>query len=183
METFFTADTHFSHNNIIKYCNRPFTDYQKMNEVLIANWNSKVSQEDEVYHLGDFSFASAEDTIKIRKRLNGKIYLIKGNHEKPALDAQKLDPSIFEWVKDVHTVRINKQEIFLSHYAHRVWNKSHHGVYHLYGHSHGTIADLPDSLSFDIGVDCHAYFPLSFKEVVDKMKLKTFTPIDHHGKK
>lgn len=178
---FFTADTHFGHSNIIKYCNRPFKDSQEMDEALIANWNSKVKPEDEVYHLGDFAFGTPEFAWKIRRRLNGKIYLIRGNHEKPALSAQALFNNVFEWTKDVHTVRIGNQEIFLSHYAHRVWNKSHRGTYHLFGHSHGTLKDLADSLSFDVGVDCQNYFPLSFDEVIDKMKLKTFTAIDHHG--
>ena len=64
--TFYTADTHFFHANIIKYCNRPYKDPQEMNEAIIANWNAKVPQEGIVYHLGDFSFGGAEDALKIR---------------------------------------------------------------------------------------------------------------------
>lgn len=181
--TFYTADTHFFHANIIKYCNRPYKDPQEMNEAIIANWNAKVPQEGIVYHLGDFSFGSADDALRIRQRLNGKICLIRGNHEKPALTAHHFHPRMFEWVKDVYTVRVGKQSIFLSHYAHRVWDKSHHGVYHLYGHSHGTLPDLNDSLSFDVGVDCHNYTPLSFEEVTSIMNKKNWKPQDHHGSK
>ena len=90
---------------------------------------------------------------------------------------------MFEWIRDVYTVRVGKQSIFLSHYAHRVWDKSHHGVYHLYGHSHGTLPDLNDSLSFDVGVDCHNYTPLSFEEVTSIMNKKNWKPQDHHGSK
>jgi calcineurin-like phosphoesterase family protein len=53
----FTSDTHFSHNNIIRYCNRPFSNVEEMDEVLINNWNNKVKQNDDVYHLGDIIFS------------------------------------------------------------------------------------------------------------------------------
>lgn len=177
----YTADPHFFHTNIIKYCNRPYANAHEMNEAIVANWNSKVDPQDTVYCLGDFSFGTVDQTIAIRRRLNGKICLIRGNHEKPAVEAFIKDKTIFEWIRDVYTVKEGKQSIFLSHYAHRVWNKSHHGVYHLYGHSHGTLPDLEDSLSFDVGLDCHDYFPLTFEEVREIMLTKNFKPIDHHG--
>lgn len=177
----YTADTHFFHSNIIKYCARPYTDAHEMNEALVENWNSKVNPQDAVYHVGDFSFGTVTQTLTIRRRLNGRICLIRGNHEKPAVEAFIQDQSMFEWIKDVYTVKEGKQSVFLSHYAHRVWNKSHHGVYHLYGHSHGTLPDLEDSLSFDVGVDCHEYVPLTFEEVKATMDQKKFKAVDHHG--
>jgi len=63
----------------------------------------------------------------------------------------------------------------------RVWNKSHHGAWHLYGHSHGTLPDDKNSLSFDVGVDCHNFTPINFEQVSAIMKKKNFKPIDHHG--
>lgn len=177
MSVFFTSDTHFSHFNIIRYSNRPFKTAEEMDEKLILNWNAKVKPGDDVYHLGDFAFGNTESAKKIKRRLNGNIHLIKGNHEKPALGMI----GEFVWVKDVAEVKVEGQSIFLSHYAHRVWNKSHHGTYHLYGHSHGSLPDDPNSLSFDCGVDCHNYAPLSFSEVKAIMAKKTFKPIDHHG--
>jgi hypothetical protein len=62
----------------------------------------------------------------------------------------------------------------------RTWNKSHRGSWHLYGHSHGTLPDDPHSMSFDVGVDCHNYRPLSFEQVKAVMSKKLFKPIDHH---
>lgn len=70
MNTFFTADTHFGHNNIIKYVNRPFNSVEEMDEQLISNWNSKVTHEDTIYHLGDFAFSKTPE--KYFYRLNGK---------------------------------------------------------------------------------------------------------------
>ena len=79
--TFFTSDTHFNHANIIKFCNRPFKDVEQMNEVMIANWNSVIGKDDTVFHLGDFCLGGAAEWTKILDRLNGKIYLIMGNHD------------------------------------------------------------------------------------------------------
>ena len=62
----------------------------------------------------------------------------------------------------------------------KVWDKSHHGAWHLYGHSHGSLPDDPNSLSFDIGCNIHDYYPLEFEDVRKIMSTKTFKPIDHH---
>lgn len=78
------GDTHFDHSNIIGYCNRPFETVDEMNMTMIDNWNSVVSPEDIVYHLGDFSFGkgSRENIATIREMLNGHVFLIKGNHDR-----------------------------------------------------------------------------------------------------
>lgn len=105
MKIFFTADTHFDHANIIKYCNRPFYykgDFigegeldkrpwknpviklrrvNKMNRVLIDNWNKVVSPEDTVYHLGDFGYINESTYNQYMKELNGNIVIFKGNHD------------------------------------------------------------------------------------------------------
>lgn len=170
-EIFFTSDTHFSHKNIIKYCNRPFNSIEEMDEKLIQNWNSVIKPNDSCYHLGDVCFG---DFSKIRQRLNGKIYLIKGNHDR------KLDRSYFEWVRDYYELQVGKQSIILSHYAFKIWNRSHHNSYHLYGHSHGTLPE-DDSKSFDVGVDSHDYYPWNYDEIEQKMTTKKGHIIDHHG--
>lgn len=78
---FFISDTHFSHANIIKYCNRPFIDIKSMNEKIISNWNSVVTNDDVVYHLGDVILGNKEDANDIIGQLNGIKYLVKGNHD------------------------------------------------------------------------------------------------------
>ena len=176
---FFTSDHHFGHKNILKFSNRPFADIQEMDEVFIQKWNEKVNPEDEVYHLGDVGFYSSGKLRKILERLNGKIYLINGNHEKSA----QACASHFEWVKDYHELIVKdldfergEQMIVLFHYAIREWNASHWGSYHLYGHSHGTLEDDIHSLSFDVGVDCHDFAPISYQEVKAIMKKKLWKP-------
>lgn len=82
MRKFIISDTHFNHTNIIKYCNRPYKDVKSMNDDIINNWNSIISNDDIVYHLGDFFLGSKYDLENIVSKLNGKIYLIRGNHDR-----------------------------------------------------------------------------------------------------
>lgn len=174
MTTWFTADTHFGHANIIKYSKRPFSDVNEMDAILINNWNKVVQPEDYVYHLGDFSF---RDTEYYFNRLNGIIILVEGNHDKITYRNKEL---FYKYYQGLLEINISGQEIVLCHYAMKVWNKSHWGAWHLYGHSHGSLPDDPNSLSFDVGVDCHNYRPISFAEVGKIMTKKHFVPIDHH---
>ena len=183
MNYFFTSDTHFDHKNITgpkvsEWLSgyRNFDDTNEMNEILIKNWNDKVKPGDIVCHQGDVSFGSAERCRVFLQRLNGTKFLCIGNHEKPAL----ANRDMFADVRDVCEIKVGNQRIFLSHYAHRVWNKSHRGVWHLYGHSHGSLPDDPKSNSFDCGVDCHNFAPLSFDEVAAIMAKKTYASVDHH---
>jgi len=177
MKVFFTSDTHFGHSNIIQYCNRPFCDVDEMDETLIVNWNAVVSPGDLVYHMGDFAFAKTPDEINFYLGfLNGQVHLVKGNHD----HSKTLKGAKFASVNDVRMVSVNDRDIFLSHYAHRVWSKSHYGTWHLYGHSHGTLPDDPCSLSCDVGVDVRNMRPVSFEEVEALMSAKAFVPQDHH---
>jgi len=78
-EIFIISDHHFFHNNIIRYCNRPFYSYQEMNEIMIKKWNEVVGVNDIVIHLGDFAWRGKAGLI--RPQLNGTIVLIRGNHD------------------------------------------------------------------------------------------------------
>ena len=82
MRIFITADHHFNHKNIIEYCKRPFKSVEEMNNIMIEKWNKKVNKEDLVIHLGDFALGNKQQVNDIRKKLNGTIILIKGNHDK-----------------------------------------------------------------------------------------------------
>ena len=177
MKTFFTADTHFNHSRIIQYCNRPFADAHDMNETLIANWNNVVGYDDVVYHLGDFAFGDADQVNDVMQRLNFKhFHFIKGNHDKPFLKwfyavSHGMGTKITIYPEFLET-KIEGHQFVLCHYAMKVWNQSHRGALHLYGHSHGTLPDDTNSKSFDVGVDCHDYHPISLDRVLAIMATK-----------
>lgn len=180
---FFTADTHFSHGNIIKYCNRPFSSVEEMDETIIRLWNQKVGQHDTVYHLGDFMMCrgyDAESRMKrLASRLNGEIHLIVGNHDDPHVCYQS---GAFKSVRDYRKINWQKQKIILFHYSMRVWDCSHHGAWQLYGHSHGTLPDI-GGLTFDVGVDSWGYAPLHYEEIRIEMLSRQKIMLgsdDHH---
>lgn len=82
MKRYAIADTHFGHENVIKYGNRPFQDALEMDEQLIASWNSVVDEDDLVYVLGDFTLSRRIDVIaNLVNRLKGRKVLIMGNHD------------------------------------------------------------------------------------------------------
>lgn len=174
MNTWFTADTHFGHANIIKYCNRPFANSVEMDKALIANWNARVGKNDLIYHVGDFCF---QDFDRYFNQLNGLKIFVKGNHDRNAW--QNRD-RFYSHSDSYREICVNGQDITLCHYAMRVWNKSHYGSWNLYGHSHGSLPDDPHARAIDIGVDCHNFAPISFDEVAAIMEKKLWKPIDHH---
>lgn len=161
---YFSSDHHFSHQNIIKYCNRPYRGTVEMDTDLIEKWNSVVRENDEVYYLGDLVLGNWGTAWSYIKKLNGRKYFIKGNHDTKwfsSLDShQKLNP--------IHELKINSQLYVLSHYPLRSWNKSFHGSYHIFAHEHGALP--PHGLSFDIGVDCWGGYPVSIEQVNEKME-------------
>jgi calcineurin-like phosphoesterase family protein len=180
-KVFFTADTHFGHDRIRGYCNRPYQTVEEMDEMLIKNWNETVPPDADVYHLGDFAFGkqyTGDKLLELINRLNGEKYLILGNHDH-ATDAHWRG---FKWIKDYYEFPLDKRnKIILFHYAMRVWHRSHYGNAHLYGHSHGTLPDDPNARSFDVGVDCWNYRPISLNKVESVIAKKKWKAVDHHG--
>ncbi len=167
MTTYFSSDNHFSHRRIIEYSNRPFRDVGHMNESMINNWNARVKQDDTIYQLGDFGFGSRDELQKIFDRLNGKKFLILGNHDKNA--AKLIGWSSINHYAEIHFQPSGgKQMVVLSHYALRIWNRAHHGALCLYGHSHGSMPG--NSQSLDVGVDCWDYCPVTLDEIQARMK-------------
>lgn len=139
-----------------------------MDEVMIERWNEKVSPGDWVYHLGDFSFKDPQDYVK---RLNGRIILILGNHDRKRLSALK---ECFGCVHELLTIKEKGKDIVLCHYAMRVWPKAHFNSWHLYGHSHGKLE--PMGKSFDVGVDCTGFAPININTVEAVMVARSDNP-------
>ena len=166
---YFTADTHFNHINIIKFCDRPYELIDEMNEALIENWNSVVGKADEIYHLGDFGWGDNVDNLDILRRLNGTKYLVKGNHDWKLLK-DKAIRSEFEWIKDYNELELDDNFFVMCHYPFRTWNRDHYGAINLFGHSHGNTDPIGNQL--DVGVDLHEYRPISINEVVERFDEK-----------
>jgi calcineurin-like phosphoesterase family protein len=176
---FFTSDTHFQHANIIKYALRPYENAEEMTEDLIKRWNSVVKPNDIVFHLGDFMFGNINRFWEIRSRLNGKIYLIHGNHDYKLMCEGNIEQG-FEDIAAQMNICIDGQKIYLSHFPFLTFD----GIFkdkpswQLFGHVHsnkehpGTSPDIKrlDYLlpyQYDVGVDNNNYTPISFEQVKD----------------
>ena len=169
---FFTADTHFGHTNIIKFCDRPYDNIEAMDRALIDNWNKVVSPNDTVYHLGDFAFRNSKSLTYYVKQLNGKIHLILGSHDFKS-GAYKRD-DLFASINTMETIKHEKHEITLCHYAMRVWPKSHYNSLQLYGHSHGGLN--PIGKQMDVGVDDTGYCPIHINDVIKRLNERPDNP-------
>lgn len=170
MNTFFTADLHFDHANIIEYENRPFSSVEEMNQELIERWNNKVEKDSNVYILGDFCLTNRGERIKeILNQLNGNKFLVRGNHDK--IVDKKWVREQFCWVKDYYKLNYCNFKIILFHYPILQWNGKHHNYLHFYGHVHSNIPEY-SPLAYNVGVDVNNYEPLSFAEILNKIHLQ-----------
>ena len=171
MNIFVIADTHFGHKNIIKYCKRPFHDAREMDEHIIDEWNSIVTSKDTIYHLGDFAMGNYGYIKSILRRLNGRKFLCIGSHDQTTKKLSKY----FEGIRESFMIRVSgNQFAYLHHYLHKVWPKSHYGVWHLFGHSHGRMNSYAESEGklLDVGADVHDFRPWSLEEIAEEMKTR-----------
>lgn len=183
--TFFISDTHFGHANIIRFCKRPFENVEEMNEALIENWNKVVSDDDTVFHLGDFAFGGSNVWKEIIPRLKGHINLIIGNHDRKNLRQGYM--SFFDMVVPQLQIEIEDTSIYLNHYPFLCYGGSYRGVWQLFGHVHsGPGADGLDisrlrvllPTQYDVGVDNNNFTPISYREVKNKIEAQKNESLD-----
>ena len=162
--TYFISDLHFGHYNIIKYCNRPFSSVEEMDEQIIERWNKKVKPEDTVYILGDISLS--KEKVALVGRLNGEKHLIIGNHDYHNL-AEIKELNCFDSISYMKVINLEDKTITLCHFP--VY--SFIGDYMVYGHVHNNEKDeswlavrlKPNMLN--AGIEINEYVPVSFDEL------------------
>lgn len=169
MNIWFTGDWHISHANIIKYCNRPFSNVEEMDNTILNNFFSVVKTGDVLYFLGDLTFDNkkAEEILKKFFNVGIKLFYIEGNHDRNVIRAL-YDLNIKHYT--LLDTNINGFPVSLCHYAMRVWNKSHFNSWNLYGHSHNTLEGIGKQM--DVGVDTNNFFPYNFFDIKNIMEKK-----------
>lgn len=194
---YFTSDTHFGHKNIIKYSERPFSDFEEMDAKIVANWNSLVGSTDVVYHLGDVALGPSDRWDHILKSLNGYKVLVVGNHdrifagEKPR-QREKWDEKYHEWFDEVvdnyRGLWLDDGTIVdLSHFpydgdshdgdrykdyrltdAGRVLIHGHtHAEYHKHGEDARVSRSKRGTLQIHVGQDAWHYKPVSEDRIIE----------------
>jgi calcineurin-like phosphoesterase family protein len=153
---FFISDTHFHHENIIAHCNRPFKDVNEMDAFMIDRWNAMVDKDDEVWHLGDVCLNS-KDCEDILPLLNGKKFLILGNHD------GKMDAMLkagFEKVYQQWKMRIGSKTVHMLHRP-KALKGYDQGQWLLHGHMHDKAPKVDrDSKRVNLSVEHWGYGPV-----------------------
>lgn len=150
---FFGSDLHLGHNNIIKFCNRPFYTLDRMNRTLITNWNKIIKKNYTVFFLGDLCFGGS---IRWLRQLNGKIIFIKGNHDKKTLSKTR---SV--------VLKYNELYFLLIHDPYKVknWNG-----WVIHGHVHNNEPFIKrDKKEINVSVDVTNFRPVSLQSILQKI--------------
>ena len=179
---FFTSDTHFYHENIINFCNRPFENVNEMNEKLIIEWNNIVPKDGLVFHLGDFAWGGYEKWKNVIEQLNGNIILIEGNHDRKNMTTKTKE--LFNSVTQQLYVKIENRQVYMNHYPFLCYAGTYRNkedmVYALNGHIHyGPLnkkgkdnerMNITFPTQYDVGVDMNNFKPITWKELNEKIQ-------------
>lgn len=168
MRFWWTSDNHFSHFNIIRYCNRPFSSVEEMDAKMIANWNGRVKPEDTVFELGDYNFRNSpggkkgegttNKAIDYDKQLNGKIIHIVGNHTRN---------NGCKTIIENMVIRYGGHRVFMVHKPEH-FNKKYKFTFCGHVHNRWAIKEVEGCILLNVGVDVNNFAPVSFEELMKK---------------
>ena len=183
MTTWFTADQHFGHVNIIEYTSRPFTDTNAMNEAMIERWNDSIRTDDTVWVLGDVALGRIAHSLPIVRRLNGRKLLLAGNHDRcwaghgPSAEAwieRYLEAGFAEIHQGVLHIPIGRHRVLACHFPYHGDSQEvdrfvdrrpvDRGEWLLHGHVHERWRQ--SGRMINVGVDGWALRPVSDAEIV-----------------
>ena len=165
MSVFVISDTHFSHQNIIRFCDksRPFDTVEEMNEAIVKNWNSVVSPNDVVYHLGDCFMGQIETVAEYGSRLNGEVHVIPGNHvtKQRIAEMEKLG-----WIIESKTYgfEYNDTNFIMIHERPEEMRGDSANII-LYGHIHDAAPKGLVDWTYHVGVDTNDLTPVNIHDI------------------
>jgi calcineurin-like phosphoesterase family protein len=161
---FVWSDPHFSHNNIIRFCDRPFGSARHMNEQLIENHNNTVGPDDICIWGGDVGFGSTDSINDIVKMCNGYKILVIGNHDfrKKKIRSLKFDETYL-----LYTIDLPKGALVFTHYP---MDNIHHPYFNVHGHTHNKLTG--NSLHYNVSCELHDYKPIPLETIVNYANTK-----------
>lgn len=145
-----------------------------MNDAIVERWNDKIALTDDVYILGDVSFGKFDETEDILRKLNGRLFLVRGNHDYGVEKSTR-----FEWQRDYKRIKCNGCDLIMFHYPIKEWDSMQYGAFHLHGHVHGDPTGLVGRV-MDVGIEAINDVAISFEDVYKQLIDKPV--MSHHGK-
>ena len=184
---FLTSDTHFGHDRAFLWSPRGFGNIKEHDEAIIKNWNSEITCDDEVYHLGDVMLGNNDYGMECLSKLNGQIKIIVGNHDTDTrIKLYETLPNV-EILGWAYPLKYKKYHFLLSHHPTMTSNlekapylRMH--LINLYGHTHqktNFYNDIP--FMFHVGMDSHNCAPILLDDAIEMMKKETQKCLDLCG--
>ena len=166
---YYISDTHFGHANIIRLCSRPFDSVEEMDRVIMENWNSRVSDDDDIYVLGDVMFRNTKPPEDYLSRLKGRKHLIIGNHDRSWMNV--CDASrYFETVDNLLYIVDEGRQVVLCHYPMMTWPHVTKSCM-VFGHIHNNtdaqywpLIEMSEQM-LNAGVEVNGYMPVTLEEL------------------
>lgn len=168
----FISDTHFNHDREFIWGPRNVHSVTEMNDNIINNWNKKINSEDDVYVLGDFFLGKDENFVRnTLLHLNGRIHLIRGNHDTDAkIRIYNSFPNVVEVVWATQ-IEYKGRQFYLSHYPTLTADLNSNPktcVFNLFGHTHSKQIFFEDRpYMYNVAVDAHDNGPISMDEIFE----------------
>lgn len=177
----FTSDLHLFHNKEFIYSDRGYGNIDDHNAAVVANINSLVKPEDDLYILGDLFLNSTDDGINLLKKLNGIKHIILGNHDTDTkvtlLEHNRQECKIGELVFATR-IKYKKYYFYLSHYptithdfdSTDILTKC---VINLYGHTHQKEKFYNNNpCMYNVGLDAQEMYPVSIDKIIEDITEK-----------
>jgi calcineurin-like phosphoesterase family protein len=183
VSTFFSADLHLGHAAVLTYSRRPFATVDHMNEALVDGWNETVTDDDEIWVLGDVALGKIDDTLALVSLLRGRKHLVAGNHDRPwhghshradGWSERYLEAGFETIIQGTAWLKLGRRRVLLCHFPY-VGDSAHvdrfvehrpidRGAWLLHGHVHQTFKQRGRMIN--VGVDAWNYRPVSESEIV-----------------
>lgn len=171
---FYTADPHFFHENILKFCNRPFASVGEMNSRILSNFQSVMTPADDLWIVGDVAVVSIDAADKLTSMLRsvpGRKHLIAGNHDKHWV--RGLD--VWTSVHDLLEINDSGTRVTLCHYPMITFAGARRGALQLFGHVHQNWRGSRNSIN--VGVDVWDFRPVTLPEITARAARQAVNPV------
>lgn len=172
-----SSDLHLGHDREFIWKARGFNSSIEMTQTIINKWNALIRPEDDVYILGDVMLGDNKMGMAAVAELNGRLHLIRGNHDTDVRISLFKDCAQFVEICDAKYLRYKKYHFYLTHYPCLTGNLEKESLtqmtLNLSGHTHSKdkfFYDLP--YIYNVAMDAHDCWPVDLDEIIEDMKNK-----------
>lgn len=182
-----TSDLHFNHDREFIYKARGFETVYDMNRAIVENFNKVVAPEDDLYILGDLMLGGPDrmkDGLSLIKQLNGKLHLVRGNHDTDTRWEAYHD--LYNVVECENAIYLNykKYHFYLSHYPTITSNNDYEKplkarLVSICGHTHtqNKWEDIDKGYIYHVELDCHGNMPIEINQIIRDFNDFVYLPL------